>query len=207
MDADVVCISDDDEQREEETSKSLKTATNKMRNLGFHYNVYENSYYVPESARIQLELLQKQKEQQQQQQQRQQQQQQTKDVPKEVVVYVPDDGEEEVLLIGPIRKFARQILFGDKLCSPPTEFPYSILLQLEQHLAKSLRNVSSTTETSVWNYTIEQLSCFKIAYCGLIDVSTLWVVVVFTACSTTINSILFFCFSLDNSWKPIPNSI
>lgn len=171
MDADVVCISDDDEQREaDETSKSLKTATNKMRNLGFHYNVYENSYYVPESARIQLELLQKQKEQQQQQQQRQQQQQ-IKESPKEVVVYVPDDGEEEVLLIGPIRKFARQILFGDKLCAPPTEFPYSILLQLEQHLAKSLRNVSFTTETSVWDCTIEQLSCIKIAYSGLIDVS------------------------------------
>lgn len=173
MDADVVCISDDDEQREEDTSKSLKTATDKMRNLGFHYNVYENSYYVPESARIQLELLQKQKEQQQRQQQRQQrqQQQQIKDVPKEVVVYVPDDGEEEVLLIGPIRKYARQILFGDKLSAPPTEFPYSILLQLEQHLAKSLRNVSPTTETNVWNCTIEQLSCIKIAYSGLIDVS------------------------------------
>lgn len=167
MDADIVCISDDDE-REEEAAKSLKTATNKMRNLGFHYNVYENSYYVPESARIQLELLQKQKEQEQAQQLRQQQ---AKDAPKEVVVYVPDDGEEEVLLIGPIRKFARQILFGDKLCAPPTEFPYSILLELEQHLAKSLRNVSFTTETSVWNCTIEQLSCIKIAYSGLIDVS------------------------------------
>lgn len=174
MDADIVCISDDEEREVE--NRAVEAVTNKMKNVGFHFNVYENSYYVPESARQQLALLQKQPKPAPTHQQHLQH---TKDTPKDVVVYVPDDSEEEVLLIGPIRKYARQILFGDKLSAPPAEFPYNTLLEIEKHLAKSLRNVSFTTETNVWNCTLEQLSCIKIAYAGLIDVSNLLLLFIF----------------------------
>lgn len=170
MDADVVCISDDDE-REDECNKAVQSATNKMKTLGFHYNVYENSYYVPESVRIQLELIAKQ-----QKQQKLQDLQQTQLSPQsktEPVVYVPDDCEEEYLLIGPIRKLAHEILFGDKLHPPSTEFPYDKLIEMEKHLAKSLRSVSFPTETNVWDFVLEQLNCIRFAYHGIIDVRKL----------------------------------
>lgn len=160
---DVVCISDDDEQ--EEQNESLASATERMRNMAFNYNVYENNYTVPESARRVLEMFQKQKEQQVMPQM------QASEIFKEPVVYVPDDVEEEILLIGPIRKFSRQILFGDKLTESPAGFPYSVLLEFEKHLTNSLRNVSLSTEANVWDYTMDQLSCFRLHYSGIYDVS------------------------------------
>lgn len=170
MDADVVCISDDEE-RDSDTSKAVESATSKMKNLGFHYNVYENSYYVPESVRVQLELISKQQKQQKLQQLQQQQLAATAQSKNEVVVYVPDDCEEEDLLIGPIRKMGHDIIFGDKLKPPTAKFPYQSLIEMEKHLAKSLRNVSFTTETNVWNCVLEQLNCIRFAYYGQIDVN------------------------------------
>lgn len=159
MQDDVVCISDDDEKEEE---KALNAATNKMRNLAFNYNVYENSYYVPESTRRQLELIDKQPA--------------SKQELTETVVYVPDDDEEEILLIGPLRNLSRQILFGNKLIEQPVEFPHSILHEMELQLATSLRNVSLSTESTVWEYTIAQLSCIRLSYSRSIDVSVLFLV-------------------------------
>lgn len=165
MQENIVCISDDEEK--DEQNKTLNATTNKMKSLAFHYNVYENSYNVPESARKVLEMFQKQKEQQQRIQQRP-----TTDLSKESVVYVPDDVEEEIQLIGPIRKFSRQILFGNKLTESPAVFPYNVLLDLEKHLTKlSSKNVSLTTETNVWKYTMEQLSCVRLQYADIYDVS------------------------------------
>lgn len=150
MEADIVCISDDDEREEE--NKLVAAATDKMKNMYFNFNVYDYSYVkrMPEKEV-------------------------PKEVQKETVVYVPDDSEEEVLLMGPIRNVSRKILFGENLSGVSMEFPHKLLLMIESHLAKSLRNVSFTTETNVWKCTLEQLTCIKIAYNGVTDVSLFFI--------------------------------
>lgn len=96
----------------------------------------------------------------------------------EAVVYVPDDCEEEDLLIGPIKRKSHEIIFGKGLTPPTSDFPYDKLKEMEQHLANSLRNVSFTTETKVWNCVLEELNCMRIAYHGIIDVSLFYFVLI-----------------------------
>lgn len=145
MDAEIVCISDDEEVEEE----IIEPAT-KPKQTFFNFNVYDWSYVKRAPDPIDVDKPASSQES---------------------VVYVPDDVEEEKLLIGPIRRISRQILFGDQLSGPSPEFPHKLLLQLEKHLASSLRNVSFTTETNVWKSTLEQLSCAKIVYGDIADVS------------------------------------
>lgn len=99
----------------------------------------------------------------------------------EVVVYVPDDCEEEDLLIGPIKQNSHEIIFGKGLTPPTSDFPYDKLKEMENHLANSLRNVSFTTETKVWNCVLEELNCMRIAYHGIIDVSSFFTLSLFSS--------------------------
>lgn len=82
---------------------------------------------------------------------------------KENVVYVPDDTEETELLIGPISKFTRGILFGDQLSGPSPEVPYKLLLDLENYLNKKLKTIS-TVGLDLWEYTINQLVAMRMVY-------------------------------------------
>ena len=172
MDTEIICLSDDDEREEEDKSVSQTTA--KMRNMHFNYNVYENPDWTttkpPRSKAtvtsstttasssmqpttssaltscIPATVEKKPKE------------------PEVDIVYVPDDNEEEILLIGPIRRLSKLMLFSNTPRGPPEDPPYENLLELEKHLANSLRNVSFTTETNVWAYTIYQLSTLRFYY-------------------------------------------
>lgn len=161
MDAEVVYISDDDEGKDGPSSK----ATNKSRpkQNAHHYNVYENFEYVPPSVQAQLEYDSKKNKQERLQKLQE-------EISKgEEVVYVPDDTEEEDLLIGPVRKISHEIIFGTNL-HPPIEFPYHLLKELEQHLTTSMINVSFTTEKNVWDNVLDQLALMRIAYKDFIDV-------------------------------------
>lgn len=151
---DVVYISDD----EEETSKT----STKTKNINSYHNVYEHNDFVPESVRLQLEIAE--------QERRDKQLKKFVELEQEDVVYVPDDKEEEDLLLGPIRELSNEIIYGRGLSSPSKEFPYGLLEQIETHLNNSLRSVSLTTETVVWECVLEVLSCIRFAYNGIIDV-------------------------------------
>lgn len=147
MDTDIVCISDDEECEEEITEPSVK-----QKQTFFNFNVYDWNYVKQFSDLV------------------------DDDRPNssEAVVYVPDDNEEENLLIGPIRRISRQILFRDQLSGPSAEVPYKLLLELEEHLATSLKNVSFTTETNVWKSTLDQMCSIKIVYDQITNVSLLY---------------------------------
>lgn len=159
MDAEVVYISDDDE-RKDGTSKA---ANSKTKQNAYHYNVYENFDYVPPSVQAHLEYESKKNKQVRLQKLQE-------EISKEEVVYVPDDNEEEDLLIGPVRKISHEIIFGTNLRAPK-EFPYKLLTDMETHLSNSLRNVSLTTEKNVWDSVLDQLGIMKMAYKDHIDVS------------------------------------
>lgn len=151
MDADRVYIISDDE---DESSTRLE-----KRNVNFHHNVYEHNDSVPEFVLEQLDIAEQEIREEK-----------LKLLEKEDVVYVPDDCEEEDLLLGPIRSLSHDIIFGKGLSPPPTEFPYGLLERIEKHLANSLRNVSFTTETIVWECVLEELSCIRFAYNKIVDV-------------------------------------
>lgn len=84
------------------------------------------------------------------------------------VVVVLDDEEINNLIIGPIQRISRQILFSGLELSP--EFPHELLIELEQHLTENLRRVLVEGEANVWNITLEQLAIVKMAYSHM-DVS------------------------------------
>lgn len=154
MSDDVVCISDDE--------KNPKTKTKKV---NFYHNVYEHSTAVPESVRARLEFLD--------QERRDDTIQKLVGSEQDDIIYVPDDYEEEDLLLSPIRALSHDIIFNKSMDSTRTEFPYGLLEQIEKHLVNSLRNVSFTTEATVWNCVLDQLNCIRFAYDELIDVGIL----------------------------------
>lgn len=162
MDAEVVYISDDDERKDGPS----KAANSKTKHNAYHYNEYENFDYVPPSVQAHLEYESK-KEKQVRLQKLQE------EVAKDEVVHVLDDGEEEDLLIGPVREISHEIIFGTNLHAP-TKFPYKLLTDMETHLSNNLRNVSFTTEKNVWDSVLEQLGIMRIAYKEHIDVCILF---------------------------------
>lgn len=165
MDAEVVYISDDDE-RDENNSKAAKTKT---KHTSYLHNVYENYVHVPPSVQAALESIQNKTTEEQL---KRLQDVQISNSDEEDVVYVPDDHEEQELLIGPIDRISHEIIYGKNL-QPPTEFPYKLLEEIEKHLIDSLKNVSFTTEAKVWTCVLNQLSLMRIEYQDRIDVSNL----------------------------------
>lgn len=175
MDAEVVCISDDDE-REAGTSKTAKTKQqqkqlqqkqNRSKRLGIHANKYERSDVpVPESV---LQDLASKQQQKTDRELRNLQQVQINNSEEGDVVYVPDDHEEEDLLIKPIQQICHAIKFGTSL-KPPTEFPYDLLKKMEDHLASSLRNLSFPSETQIWSYVLDELMLIRFVFREHLDV-------------------------------------
>lgn len=157
---DVVCISDDDD-RDDGPSTSANAVHRQQQ--GGHYNIYEEFGYLKGAA----ETIANQSTRAQQSND-----DETDDRDDDAVVYVPDDSEEEKFLIGPIRKKASAIIFGSRL-NAPNEFPFELLADIDSHVEKSLKNVSGTTEKSIWECILEQLSIMRIAYSQHIDVSSI----------------------------------
>lgn len=153
MDAedDVVVISDDEGRSNRQT--------NRTRHVGYHQNVYENYSYVPRPLQTDLNTVKPSKVTKPQDVQQ---------IGIEEVVYVPDDSEEEDLLIAPIRTLCNEIKFGKDL-RPPTTFPYECLEKLQIHLATKLRNVSS--EDTIWSCVLDELMLIRMAYQEVCDVS------------------------------------
>lgn len=156
---DVVCISDDDDR---DDGPSTPANAGNRQQQGGHYNIYEGYEFLTGAVgpTIRNNPVQTQKS--------------TDDEidDRDDVVYVPDDSEEEKFLIGPIRKKASAIIFGSRL-NAPIEFPYEILTDIDSHVEKSLKNVSGTTEKSIWECILEQLSIMRIAYSQHIDVCSI----------------------------------
>lgn len=191
-DNDVICLSDDDDDYLPDVIKVNKNV-HRSTNQSYFTNVYENSERPDHSKTPNLNVQnvkdkQKQNKQNEKKngkdrknenvkvlnrlQVQQQQQEQNQEPPMENdVVYVPDDNEEQNLLIGPVRQISQEIVFGSNISKQPTTFPYHCLLALEQHMKTAMRNVSTTTELNVWRYTVEQLVLIRLAYVRIIDVS------------------------------------
>lgn len=171
MNAEVVYISDDDE-REANPSTSGRNGNNnrQARHPAYNQNVYENTPGIPQSAWVYLKSHRNEK---QQRDVRKFQEIQKNDPKDGEIFYVPDEQEEEEILIGPIRERCQLLLFGsDILRGRPKEFSYDVLIEIELHLKELLRTVSSLTETNVWCYVIEQFTLIRMAYQDTIDVCT-----------------------------------
>lgn len=146
MDDGVVYISDDDEV-EEETPTTVSAVT---RPPFYTYNTYE---LYDNSSGEKLSLAQDDTD--------------TGESVNDVVV-VLDDEEVEALIIGPIQRISRQILFST--LELPAKFPYQHLIELEQHLNDNVKDILHDAEANVWVNTLEHLVCIKMAYAHL-DVS------------------------------------
>lgn len=165
MEPEVVCISDDDD-NEVGPSRPRPRQIERPRQNPHHQNVYE--YYEPLPPPLQAHLeygvvnprggnrLQNVQDETTQE---------------DEVVYVPDDNEEEDLLIGPIRRISERILFQSGFT--PTEFPYELLIELQKHVCSSMLNVSIPTERKVWQFLLTQLKCMQMTYSTHIDVCIL----------------------------------
>lgn len=161
-DGGVVCISSDDETEENNSIASTSQATaatnlaKQFSRLSYHYNEYDWSYTDRSNETASTSTLGPEN---------------VDNVDDDDVVYVPDDNEEQIYLLEPIRNISRKILFGDDLIGP-TEFPYNLLLEFELHLSNSLKNLSYQTELNVWKCALHQLACIKCVYEKIINVSS-----------------------------------
>lgn len=180
MDEEIFVIEDDEpedgpsntaktkqQQQQQQQQKQLQQRQNRSRHGRHGCNQYERfDEPLPESVR--QDLVSQHQQATDQELQRFQQLQITN--PNEGdVVYVPDDHEEEDLLIRPIQKFCHTIKFGTGL-KPPTEFSYDLLKQMEDHLAKFLRNLSFPSETKIWSCVLDELTLIRFAFREHIDV-------------------------------------
>lgn len=188
MDNDVVYISDDDDHADgnaieagarpgagagdgidagiDGDAGARARARQRPRHPVYHLNVYERYEPVPPSVQATLESMHLNEKQEKL---KKLQELQVSIPRNEDIVYVPDDNEEEDLLIGPIRRIFHQILFGKNIFAP-LEFSYESLTEIENHLSSSLKNVSFTTEKNVWDCVLDGLSVMPMTFKHQIDV-------------------------------------
>lgn len=170
MDPEVVCISDDEEAGPSNAASTSQQNTTQQRN-NFHSNVYEN--YIPPRLPLTVQATLEFKLRNRRRNPRPQRVPEVEIVePPNDIINVPDEEEEEELLIDPIRQICRQILFSPNIFDscPPSEFSYNLLMDMQKHLENNLRNASFETETKVWNCVIDELMIIQLAYKHLIDV-------------------------------------
>lgn len=160
MDVEVVCISDDEE-REDGASITANTKQQQpqSKRISYNHNEYENYGHVPPSVHAILEARSKLTKQEELRKFEEQ-----INNADDVVVYVPDDNEEENLLIKPIQTTCHEIKFGQNIFKTPTKFPYNLLIEVEKHINQRLRNVSFTTGINVWNCVMVELNLIRTAY-------------------------------------------
>lgn len=151
-DDDVVCISDDDERNDGPST----SASSGIRHMGDHSNTYEHGAALEPSVVGNIAFIPRRQN----------------GPPKDEVIYVPDDNDEESFIIGPIRKISMKIIFGCAL-KAPAEFPYRLLHEINTHMENNVKSVSTATVKCVWECVLEQLSAMRIAYSSHIDVCIL----------------------------------
>lgn len=161
----VISITSDEDDEYEEQEKLQPVTASKPKSQNYFLNEYEYGDGPDFSKRVNQDKVRPPKQQQQRQEVHER-------IRRNDVVYVLDDREEERFLIRPIRELCKIIIFGpDMNDDRPIEFPHDTLIELEEHLKTSLRNVSPAAETNVWRFAISQLILIKLAYAGTIKVS------------------------------------
>lgn len=146
---------------DEEEETPLQTA--KVRGSNGYQNVYEDGDSV--KKRMYVEVFQVEINNQQREITEQESERSDEDI-----TYVPDDNEEEQFLRSPIRCMIHDIIFGADLGPSPKEFPYEKLEKIEELLVKRLKNISYASETSVWEFVLNELRCIRFAYDRIKDI-------------------------------------